>query len=146
VIRRGKLYLKQLLVPTTIRLEKPDESPFWKQFGMGPLGDADRQRLFTATGCDGFPIPAEWFSGRLQIPAGKRMIYSHQGWSNWYERLRIIHIREGSVVRDREVNTKAILERRLAWHPETRDWLEGKGVRRGLEPLTWFEPDYRRKA
>jgi hypothetical protein len=75
-----------------------------------PISDEVRRDLLRAASASDFPIHAHWFSGKLRIPIGRRLIYSHHGWSSWYERERVIHVRAGEVVRDREVDTRAILE------------------------------------
>lgn len=110
-----------------------------------PITDDDfRRRLFRAAGGAGFPLRAHWFNGLIRIAAGRRLVYSHQGWSHWHERERVMQFRNGEIVRDREVNTHAMLEWWLKRNLETRDWLTPGWVehhegRPG--PLTWFEDD-----
>ena len=118
-----------------------------------------RARLFRAVPCEGFPIKAHWFNGRLRIAIGRRMIYSHQGWSHWFERERVISVKGGIVVRDREVDTRAMVEWKLRVNP---------GFRAGLFPddndtpiplldwsftaddedwtADWWPPDYQRSG
>lgn len=78
------------------------------------------QELFRAVPCEGFPVHADWFSGRLRIPIGRRIVYNHHGWSHWFERERVIHLADGVVTRDREVDTGAMLRRRLERNPKFR--------------------------
>jgi hypothetical protein len=103
-----------------------------------PLTRAARERLFQATDATSFPMKAVWFTGVLRVAIGKRLIYSHHGWSSWFERERVLHIRAGDVVRDREVDTRAILERHLKRNPRAKAVLEGES-RGPVEPLIWFD-------
>ncbi len=105
-----------------------------------PMPHALRRRLFRASQCNGFPIPAWWFTGVLRIAIGKRLVYSHDGWSHWFERERVIHIAAGEIIRDREVDTRAILEWRLRRHPEVREQL-GPGNPNFFRPFAWFDDD-----
>ena len=124
-IRNGTLYLVHL------NMMVPDEEP------LTPLM---RQRLFRAVPCTGFPIKADWFNGMLRIAIGRRLVYSHHGWSHWFERERVIRFSGGAVTRDREVDTKAILERQLKRYPEMRARLDGTDTREP-GPLVWFDDD-----
>ena len=112
----------------------------WDAVREVPISEDVRRRLFKAAQCDGYPIPAHWFSGVLRIATGKRLIYSHQGWSSWFERERVIHIAAGEVTRDREVDTRAILEWWLRRHPEAAERLDPANPD-PLGPLTWFDDD-----
>lgn len=98
-----------------------------------------RAKLLEAVSAKDFPVPAVWFDGRLKIPIGRRLVCSHYGWSHWFERQRIVTIRNGMVTRDREVDTQAILERCLLRDPYQRGLLDGsiKGIAGG--PLIWFD-------
>ncbi|MFG1376892.1 hypothetical protein [Xanthobacter autotrophicus] len=97
-----------------------------------------RTKLLRAGAARDFPLPAHWFTGRLRIKLGRRLIYSHQGYSHWFERERVITLKQGRVVRVREVDTKAMLEWHLKRHPEMVDFLNGKD--RGMPgPLVWFD-------
>jgi hypothetical protein len=111
-----------------------------RDFTETPVSDAARLQLFRAAQCSGFPVRAHWFNGVLRIAIGRRLVYSHHGWSHWFERERVIRVVAGEIVRDREVDTRAILEWWLRRHPETRDVLAGP--RPGsLSPLIWFDED-----
>lgn len=112
----------------------------WAGYGEIPISDDFRRRLFQATRCDGFPIPAHWFTGVIRLPIGRRLIYSHHGWSHWFERERVIHFVAGEVTRDREVDTRAILEWWLRRHPEAAERLDPANPD-PLGPLTWFDDD-----
>lgn len=103
-----------------------------------PTPDELGSKLLRAAGSTRFPMLAHWFNGHLRIQIGRRLIYSHMGWSHWFQRERVITLREGCVVRDREVNTHAMLEWHLKRHPEMVDFLEGED--RGKPgPLVWFD-------
>jgi hypothetical protein len=115
----------------------------WENWNDGSISevsisDAVRRQLCGAAGCFGFPVPARWFNGTIRIEIGKRLIYSHHGWSHWFERERVIRFAAGEVVRDREVDTRAILEWWLRRNPEASDALSGHDP---LGPLMWFDND-----
>lgn len=141
-IRDGRLFLLHL------NLYVSDEQP---------LPAEARWRLLRAVPCSDFPIEAHWFNGRLRISIGRRLVYSHHGWSSWFERERVITLRGGMVVRDREVDTRSILERHLTRNPHMREQLENVDSG-GFGPLVWFDnddvdwtadwwpPDYRREG
>jgi len=105
-----------------------------------PMSDKERQRLFRAARCSGFPIHAYWFTGILRIAIGRRLVYSHHGWSHWFERERVIHFAAGEVMRDREVDTRAILEWWLRRHPGAEGRLS-PGNPDPLGPLIWFDDE-----
>lgn len=103
--------------------------------GEEPMADAFRRRVLRAGGSAAFPVHAHWFNGVLRIPRGRQLVYSHFGWSSWYERRRMIHVRQGQIFRDREVDTQAILEwfvRRGACPA-----LEEEARSSPLAPLVW---------
>ncbi len=125
-ITAGSLYLVHL------NLMAADEQPL-------PL--EAQQRLFRAVPCSGFPIKAHWYNGALRVATGRRLVYSHHGWSHWFERERVFTVIDGVVKRDREVNTAAILKRQLERNPEMRDWIEGDKDSSTLGPLIWFDDD-----
>lgn len=128
-IRNGRLYLVH------VNMMVPDEMP---------LAPELRRRLFRAVPCNGFPILAHWFNGKLRIPIGRRLVYSHHGWSHWFERERVITFSGGVVTRDREVNTQAILERQLKRDPAMGALLSGADNpedRAIPGPLVWFDDD-----
>jgi hypothetical protein len=99
-----------------------------------PMPDALYRRLFLASQCSGFPILARWFTGVLRIAIGKRIVYSHDGWSHWFERERVIRVAGGEIVRDREVDTRAMLEWWLRRHPEVNEQLR-PGKSRSFPPV-----------
>jgi len=130
-IRDGRLYLVHLA---------------WETWGSGgqdgemTVAETTQRKLFRAAQVEGFPILAHWFNGRLRIALGRRLIYSHHGWSSWFERERVIHFRAGEIVRDREVDTRAILEWWLRRDPERSEQLQpSQGD--GLRPLIWFDEE-----
>ncbi len=112
----------------------------WDGDGETPISEELRQRLFRAAQCNRFPIHAHWFTGVVRIAIGKRLVYSHLGWSHWFERERVIHFVGGEIVRDREVDTRAILERWLRRNPGGSDLLSGANPD-PLGPLIWFDKD-----
>jgi hypothetical protein len=105
-----------------------------------PMDGEFRQRVLRAASCSDFPIHAHWFNGVIRIAIGRRLVYSHHGWSSWYERERVIRCKAGEIVRDREVDTRAILEWRLRRNPEEVDRLDPANPN-PLGPLTWFDDD-----
>lgn len=115
----------------------------WEEFGSHnevPVSEDVRAALLQAAGRAQFPIHAHWFSGSIRISIGRRLIYSHRGWSHWFERERVMRFVAGELVRDHEVDTRAMLERWLRRHPEARGVLDGSDPN-PLRPLTWFERD-----
>ncbi|MBN9218407.1 MAG: hypothetical protein J0I79_10670 [Mesorhizobium sp.] len=103
-----------------------------------PMPDGIAARVFRAAGCTGFPVNAHWFTGSIRIPIGRQLVYSHQGWSHWFERERIIHFRSGEITRDREVNTHAMLERWLRQYEPASDRF-APSRSNSLGPLIWFD-------
>jgi hypothetical protein len=104
-----------------------------------PLSDAMRTWFLRLVPADGFPVCAEWFNGRLRIPIGPRLVRGFHGWSSWFTRERVIACRQGKVVRDREVDTLAMLE----WAMRRRE-----GLKQSLDPedtpggpLAWITDD-----
>ncbi len=67
------------------------------------LNEEVRARLFRAVPCTRFPIHAHWFTGKLRLPEGRMLRYSHHGWSSVHERERVITVRQGLVTRERLV-------------------------------------------
>lgn len=105
-----------------------------------PISDDLRSQLFRAAGAKGFPLHAHWFNGSVRVAIGRRLIYSHHGWSHWHERERVMRFRNGEIVRDRKVDTHAILERWLKRHPEALHALD-PDQSGPLGPLMWFAHD-----
>lgn len=53
------------------------------------------------------PVRADWFSGTLRIPQGKKLRYVHMGYGSVYEKDLFLTIEKGKVVREEVVdNTK----------------------------------------
>ena len=82
-----------------------------------PAEEVLRLKLLRAASASQFPIFASWFNGRLRIQIGRRLIYSHHGWSSWFERERLMTFKQGVLARDREVDTRRILEWWLRRNP-----------------------------
>jgi len=79
-----------------------------------PLSTEMRAWFLALVPSEGFPLRAKWFSGRLRVPTGPRLVRALiHGWSSWFTKERVITCRRGRVVRDREVDTLAMLERAL---------------------------------
>lgn len=112
----------------------------WDGMPEQPISAELRRKLLRAAACHDFPIHSHWFNGVARIALGRRLVYSHHGWSSWYERERVIHFREGNVVRDREVDTGAILGRHLRNRPGLAD-MWGLEERDPLGPMVWFDED-----
>ncbi|TAL80726.1 MAG: hypothetical protein EPN75_06485 [Beijerinckiaceae bacterium] len=127
-IRDGRLYLMCLC---------------WDAWGLKgpaevPISAELRHRLLRAVSAADFPLHAHWYNGIARIALGRRLVYSHQGWSHWFERERVIRFRSGKVERDREVDTRAILERYLRRNPRAAARLDGSDTH-PLGSLTWFD-------
>ena len=87
-----------------------------------------------------FPVPATWFNGQLRVMLGRRLIYAHMGYQSWFEKVRVITCKSGRIIRDRIVDTKAILEWHFNRHPEHADWIRADDAERGQPgPLVWFD-------
>lgn len=104
-----------------------------------PLSDAMHTWFLQLVSADRFPICAEWFNGCLRIPMGPMLVRGFHGWSSWFTKERVITCRRGKVVRDREVDTLAMLE----WALRRRE-----GLKRSLDPedtpggpLAWITDD-----
>lgn len=105
----------------------------------GPMPAELMRKFLRVVPANGFPIFACWFNGRLRIQLGRRLVYSHHGWSHWFERERVMTFKHGLLIRDREVDTRRILEWYLRRDPRTNAMLEGTLVGPPIEPLVWFE-------
>ncbi len=103
-----------------------------------PMPEKDRDKLFRAVPARHFPVAAHWFNGVLRISCGRRLVYSHHGWSSIFERERVITLRQGKVKRDRLVNTKAMLERALQ-RKSCRLDDEDETHPPGFGPMVWFD-------
>jgi hypothetical protein len=115
----------------TVCMMRDDESP---------LSDVERRYFLSLVPCSTFPVPAFWFNGRLRIPLGRRLVYSHHGWSSWYERERVVTCRGGKVIRDRNVDTQRMLTWVLRRYPEMLGHLDAdRQQSAGPGPLMWFD-------
>src|SRR5579884_569645 len=54
-----------------------------------PISRELRRKLLRAASALDFPIHAHWFNGIVRIALGRRLVYSHHGWSHWYEGARV---------------------------------------------------------
>ena len=78
----------------------PDGSPFLSCSGRRiRRTTVTLPDLFPAVG--GRPVLAEWFSGRLRLPSGKRLHHSNIDAPDVYERVRIVTLHHGVVVEER---------------------------------------------
>jgi hypothetical protein len=59
------------------------------------------------------PVPADWYSGILRIPLGKRLLYVHSGYASIYEKELHMEITSGMV--------REILEIDNRNHPDLKD-------------------------
>ncbi len=50
------------------------------------------------------PIKADWYSGTLQIPQGKQLLYVHMGYGSVYEKELSLTIESGKVVREQVID------------------------------------------
>lgn len=108
-------------------------------FEESPLSDAMRVRFLRLASASEFPVHAEWFDGRLRIPTGPRLVCGFHGWSSWFTRERVITCRKGRVVRDREVDTLAMLEWALRRRPDLKRNLDPEDTPGG--PRAWIADD-----
>lgn len=110
-------------------------------FGRGerPLSDAMRSWFLQLVPTDRFPVCAEWFDGCLRVPMGPMLVRGFHGWSSWFTRERVITCRQGKVVRDREVDTLAILEWALRRREGLKQSLDPEDTPGG--PLAWITDD-----
>lgn len=109
-------------------------------YDEAPLTDTARQAFLEQLPAERFPIRADWFDGSLRIPVGPMLIRGFHGWSSWFTRERVITCRQGRVVRDREVDTLAMLERALRRNASLRHEIEPED-RPGSDPRSWITAD-----
>ncbi|MCB1520700.1 MAG: hypothetical protein KDJ37_09000 [Hyphomicrobiaceae bacterium] len=109
--------------------------------GEEPLSEDQRQWMLRLVPAKTFPVFASWFNGRLMIPLGRRLAYVHRGWASTYERLRVVTMRHGKVVRDRIVDTGAIHEWRQRRDERFRRLMEGDTSDFPVAPLIWSTKD-----
>lgn len=106
-----------------------------------PLAETMQKRVLRLLRTDRFPVPATWFNGPLRIPIGPMLVRGFHGWSHWFTRERVITCRAGVVVRDREVDTLAMLELALERRKGLREYLDPDNTPGG--PLAWLtDEDY----
>jgi len=86
-IRDQKLYLKELFANPC--RESPEPIPLTTFF----------------PNIDG-PVFAEWFSGRLIVPLGKRIRYVHMGYESEYERYLVFTVERGRVSNQESTDTR----------------------------------------
>lgn len=106
-----------------------------------PAPDALRARILRAAASAAFPAFAHWFTGRLRIATGSRLVCSHQGWSSWHAREHVVTIRHGRVTRRRDVDTRAILECRLRRDARLAAFLNGETAAPVVGSFAWIDPD-----
>jgi len=104
-----------------------------------PLSDDMEAWFLRLVPTDRFPVAATWFNGHLRIPIGPMLVRGFHGWSSWYTRERVISCRQGRVVRDREVDTLAILEWAMRRRPYLKENLDPEDTPGG--PLAWITDD-----
>jgi len=104
-----------------------------------PLSDAMRNWFLRLVPANGFPVCADWFSGHLRIPTGPMLLWGVHGWSSWFTRERVITCRQGRIIRDREVDTLAMLEWALRRCEGLKQRLDAENTRG--EPRTWITDD-----
>jgi hypothetical protein len=104
-----------------------------------PLSDTMRTWFLRLASAGGFPVCAEWFDGCLRIPTGPRLMRGFHGWSSWFTKERVVSCRQGRVVRDREVDTLAMLEWALRRYEGLKQRLEPEDTPGG--PLAWITDD-----
>jgi len=104
-----------------------------------PLSDAMQTWFLRLVPTNEFPVWADWFSGCLRIPVGPRLVQGFHGWSSWFARERVITCRKGRIVRDREVDTLAMLEWALRRYDGLKQCLDPDDTPGG--PLAWVTDD-----
>jgi hypothetical protein len=104
-----------------------------------PLSETMHIWFLRLVPADRFPIYAEWFNGCLRVPIGPRLVQGFHGWSSWFTRERVITCRQGRVVRDREVDTLAMLEWALRRREALRQSLDPEDTPGG--PRGWIADD-----
>ena len=105
------------------------------------LSGAMRTWFLRLVPASGFPVCAEWFNGHLRVPTGPMLVRGLSGWSSWFTRERVISCRQGRVVRDREVDTLAMLEWALRRSEVLKQELDPEDSQGG--PLAWIaDGDY----
>ena len=80
-----------------------------------------------------FPVPAEWFSGRLVVDRGERLTYEHMGWGGYSAEQLRLYVESGHVVARRRFDQVKVLRRRYA-----KDFEEYESFRKHLAA----NPDY----
>ena len=123
----GRLWLDGITCDTLGSDDCPDSPP---EIDMRPIFDGDPG-----------PIECTWFTGKLRVPLEPELAHVHMGWMSTYRYERIIHIRQGKVVRERHVDHT---DRFLATYANLR-WLlvetSHPDHQIGLQGLTWLTDD-----
>ncbi len=70
------------------------------------------------------PIPADWFTGVIQIPQGEVLHYVHMGFGSVYEQEIHVKIEKGKVVKSRVIDNR---------NKDVNTWELGWGNLPGLE-------------
>ncbi len=83
-----------------------DEKLYLESLFANPCSDTPDPIPLTTffPGSEG-PVHAEWFTGKLIVPLGKRLQYVHMGYQSKYERYLVIEVERGRVVK-REVTSE----------------------------------------
>ncbi len=68
------------------------------------------------------PLLADWFSGTLRIPRGKRLLYVHMGFGSVYEQEIHIKIRKGKVGKSRTIDNRGKEHNRVALALKNLPW------------------------
>jgi hypothetical protein len=75
----------------------------FQEFVKNQCKKADLKELFGEK-CVNGKVEANWFSGELNIPDGKRLEYVHMGYGSVYEREIILTVESGKVAKKRVVD------------------------------------------
>ncbi len=86
-IREQKLYLRSLFANPC--RDKPEPIPL-RTFFPGREG----------------PVQAEWYTGKLVVPLGKRVSYVHLGYESEYERYLVISVERGRILSQETTSQK----------------------------------------
>ena len=76
---------------------------------------------------DGHTLSIDWFTGLLVLPTGAIRTYVHTGYTSRYAHYRLLEIREGQVMEERNLNAQeydAFTAQQFAAYRETKDYRE----------------------
>ncbi len=85
------------------------------------------------------PIKATWYTGEIRIPKGELLRYVHMGFASIYEKETRIHIRQGKVIQEEEIDNSN--------HPDLKnkflglDELKKMTKHGGIDPDNQPEPE-----